>query len=158
MFNSMKALTLLASVTLVASSASEAQVFYARSNADLNKATQAMMNGELETASRYFGRAVRKDIGKERLVPALNNYCAVEYALGNLENAEKVCTRAIRLDRHFWRAYVNRGNVRTELGHDEGAHEDYAKAVRLKPSSRIARNALARADQKAESLLAQAGN
>lgn len=154
MFQFTKVMTLAATMTLAVASASEAQVLYARNNTNLTKATEAMMSGDLEKASTYFRRAVKANLGEERMVLALNNYCAVEYALGNFESAENICTKAIGEDRHYWRAYVNRGNARRELGNVVEAKADYSKALRLKPSSRIAKAALASVTPAEDRLLA----
>lgn len=119
MFRMIKAVTVMAGVLLVSTGASQAQVIYGQENSNLTRANQSMMAGDLESASKYFRRAVKANLGHERLVPTLNNYCAVEYAIGNFENAEKVCSEAISNDRRYWRAYVNRANVRAALGDAE---------------------------------------
>jgi len=153
-----KKIAIAAGVMLTVSTAGQAQVIYGHENPNLKRATSAMMAGELENASKFFRRAVKSNLGAERLIPALNNYCAVEYALENLENAERVCSQAIAEDRRYWRAYVNRGNVRTSLGNLDGARADYEKAVKLKPNSRIAQDALASVQKPNPSLLADANH
>lgn len=158
MFRMVKAVAVMTGVLLASTGASQAQVIYGQENSNLTRATQAMMAGDLESASKYFGRAVKANLGEERLIPALNNYCAVEYAIGNYENAEKVCSEAISNDRRYWRAYVNRANVRAVLGNAEGANADYEKALSIKPNSRIAAEALASFQAKSATLLAQATN
>lgn len=139
--------TLIAGIALTASvlpQAASAQTLYMLHDRDLQRGTEAMLAGELETASKYLRRATKKDLGPLRLVPALNNLCAVDYALGKLESAEQACTRAIAEDRYFWRAYVNRGNVGKSLGDYQRAKADYEKAVRLKPDADLPKRALAR--------------
>ncbi|MBO6503337.1 MAG: tetratricopeptide repeat protein [Kordiimonadaceae bacterium] len=156
MFRMIKAVTVMAGVLLVSTGASQAQVIYGQENSNLTRANQSMMAGDLESASKYFRRAVKANLGHERLVPTLNNYCAVEYAIGNFENAEKVCSEAISNDRRYWRAYVNRANVRAALGDAEGAAADYDKALSIKPNSRIAADAFAKFQAKNATLLAAA--
>ncbi len=156
MFRMVKAVAVMTGVLLVSTGASQAQIIYGQENSNLTRATQSMMSGDLESASKYFKRAVKANLGQERLVPALNNYCAVEYAIGNLENAEKVCSEAISNDRRYWRAYVNRANVRAELGNAGGAAADYGRALSIKPNSRIAAEAFASFRAKNATLLAQA--
>lgn len=158
MFRMIKAVTVMAGVLLVSTGASQAQVIYGQENSNLTRANQSMMAGDLESASKYFRRAVKANLGQERLVPTLNNYCAVEYAIGNLENAEKVCSEAISNDRRYWRAYVNRANVRAALGNAEGAATDYDKALSIKPNSRIAADAFAKFQAKNATLLAEASH
>lgn len=155
MLHIVKNVAIAAGVMFAVSSTSQAQVIYGHENSNLTRANSAMMAGELETASQHFRRAVKANLGPERLVPALNNYCAVEYAINNLENAEKVCSQAIGEDRRYWRAYVNRGNVRTALGKLDAARADYEKAVKLKPNSKIAREALASVQKPNPTLLAE---
>lgn len=137
-----KTLTVAATALLTISTTGQAQVIYGHENTNLTKANKAMIAGELETASKYFRRAVKADLGQEKMIKALNNFCAVEYAIGNYESAEKVCSKAIGEDRRYWRAYVNRGNARVALGNTVDAKLDYERAVKLKPNSRIAKNAL----------------
>jgi tetratricopeptide (TPR) repeat protein len=136
-----KGLVIGAGTFIAASTMAQAQVFYVNEDTNLQRAEGAMRAGDLENASKYFKRAVNANLGVERLVPALNNYCAVDYAIGNLEEAEKSCTRALREDRQYWRAYVNRANVRASLGKNDQAHADYQKALRLKPDSIVAKAA-----------------
>ena len=156
MVHFVKKIAIAAGVIFTVSTAGQAQVIYGQENPNLSRATSALMAGELENASRYFKRAVKANLGSEKLIPALNNYCAVEYALNNLENAEKVCSEAISEDRRYWRAYVNRGNVRTALGKLDAARADYEKAVKLKPNSKLAQNALANFQKPNPTLLAEA--
>lgn len=158
MFRMVKVGAVLAGVLMATSVSSQAQVIYGQENSNLTRANQSMMAGDLEAASKYFRRAVKANLGGEQLVPALNNYCAVEYALGNLENAEKACSEAISNDRRYWRAYVNRANTRAELGDKEGAAADYDKALSIKPNSKIAAAAFASFQAKDVTLLAQAAN
>lgn len=143
--------------TMVAlSSASQAQVIYGAQDSNLTRAMSALKSGEFERAATYYRRAVRTDLGEARLVPALNNLCAVEYAIGNYDEAEKVCSKAIGEDRHYWRAYVNRGNAHVALGNDEAAHKDFQKAVKFNPRASIAKNALAQFESSQATLLAAA--
>lgn len=158
MFQFAKTITVAAGVLLTLGSASHAQVIYGQENSNLKRANAAMMAGEFESASKYFRRAVRANLGQEKLISALNNYCAVEYAVGNMENAEEVCSNAIKNDRRYWRAYVNRGNVRAALGKLELAKSDYERAVELKPNSGIANRALASFQNSNGTLFAEARN
>lgn len=156
MFRYAKTVLISVGALVALASTAQAQVIYGYENTNLTRANKAMMAGELESASRYFGRAVKANLGHEKLVPALNNYCAVEYALGNHEKAVKVCSEAISEDRRYWRAYVNRGNARAAIGQLEQAKVDYERAVKIKPNSRIANNALASVQGAGGTLLARA--
>ncbi|NVJ98316.1 MAG: hypothetical protein HWE25_09195 [Alphaproteobacteria bacterium] len=133
-----------------------AQTLYMQKNRNMERGMEAMMAGDLEGASRYLARAAKADLGKPRLLPVLNNLCAVDYALGKLDSAEEACTRAIAEDRFFWRAYVNRGNVFKAQGRFEDAQADYAKAGRLKPESSLPGKALARLKEEQPKLFADA--
>lgn len=140
-----KGLVAAAALTIAGfSTMAQAQTYYMGKDSNIERGTKAMMKGNLETASRYLGRAAQTDLGHDRLVPVLNNLCAVDYALGKLESAEAACSRAISEDRHFWRAYVNRGNVLKAKGQFDAARDDYAKAVRLNPNGELPKRALAR--------------
>ena len=157
MFRIVKVAALVAGAMIVASGASQAQTIYGHENSNLTRANTAMMAGDFESASKYFGRAVKANLGEERLVPALNNYCAVEYALGRYENAEEVCSIAIGEDRRYWRAFVNRGNARSALGKLEEAKADFERAIDINPKSKIANSALISFQAKNGTLLAEAG-
>ncbi|NJO43284.1 MAG: tetratricopeptide repeat protein [Cyanobacteria bacterium RU_5_0] len=58
----------------------------------------------------------------------------------------RITLRAIELDPESARAYNNRGNVRRELGDNEGAIADYTRAIELDPNlaSAYANRGLAR--------------
>lgn len=154
MLHFVKNIAVAASVMFTVSAAGQTQVIYGHENTNLTRANSAMMAGDLETASLNFKRAIKANLGSERLIPALNNYCAVEYAINNLENAEKICSEAIGEDRRYWRAYINRGNVRAALGKLDAARADFEKAVKLKPGSRLAQDALASFQKPNPTLLA----
>ncbi|MCJ9429126.1 hypothetical protein [Kordiimonas marina] len=140
----------------VSAQGAEAQVLYLTKDRNYEVAMQAMKAGDLETAADRFERAVSFDIGSARLLPMLNNLCAVNYVLGHLDKAKEACDRAIREDRHYWRAYVNRGNVFKAEGDLKAARADYRYAVRLAPKADLPRQALARLDNHREQLLAGA--
>lgn len=154
-----KSKKLVATVALAVaglSAGASAQTLYLENNRNMDRGMKAMMAGDLERASTYLARAAKADLGKPRLVPVLNNLCAVDYALGKLETAEEACTRAIAEDRFFWRAYVNRGNVYKAQGLFKDAQADYAKAVRLKPESELPKRALSRLMEEQPKLMANA--
>lgn len=158
MFRFAKTIAIAAGALVAISATSQAQVIYGHENSNLKVANQAMLAGDLEKASEFFRRAVRADLGQEKLVTALNNFCAVEYAIGNHESAVDACSKAIGEDRRYWRAYVNRGNARAAIGNLEAAKSDFERAVKLKPNSRIAQNALLSFQKSDGSLLADAGH
>jgi len=151
--------TLIAGAVLAAaglSQGADAQTLYMRHDRDMQRGNAAMLAGDLDAAAKYLRRAAKKDLGPQRLVPTLNNLCAVDYALGNLDSAEEACSRAIGEDRYFWRAYVNRGNVRKARGDYQSAQADYEKAVRLKPGADMPKRALARLISEQPKLVAEA--
>ena len=156
MFQIVKVAALVAGAMTMTSNASQAQTIYGHENSNLTRANTSMMAGDFETASKYFKRATKANLGQERLVPALNNYCAVEYALGRYESAETVCSSAIGEDRRYWRAFVNRGNARSALGKFEGAQADFKRAIEINPKSEIANNAMISFRSKNAKLLANA--
>lgn len=158
MLRLMKVITIAAGALLIGTSASQAQVIYGQENSNLSRANQAMMAGDFERASKYFARATRANLGHEKLVSALNNHCAIEYAIGSFDNAVKVCSEAISEDRRYWRAYVNRANAYSALGQNDAAQKDYERALEIKPNSRIAAEAFASFQKQETTLLAAAGN
>lgn len=134
--------------------AANAQVLYMAKDLNYEKAMSALKSGDLETASLHLHKAASFDIGAERLLPVLNNLCAVEYALGRLDSAEAACDRALSEDRHYWRAYVNRGNILKARGNLDGARADYARAVKLSGGADLPVELLARLDSGEERLVA----
>lgn len=142
--NSKKLIAGVALAVVSVSTTVSADTLYFSNDRNMERGMEALMQGELQTASKYLGRAAKTDLGKERLVPVLSNLCAVDYALGKLDSAQEACDRAIQEDRHFWRAYVNRGNVHKAKGHFEEAREDYTRALRINPNGQLPKDALAR--------------
>jgi len=120
----------------------KAQVFYFSEDSNIKHAEKAIRSGDLVSASRYYHRAVRSGLGKERLLPTLNNICIIDYALKEYHQAENACSAAIREDRKFWQAYLNRGNVKRAMGDAYGAEDDYKRALRLNPHKKMAQQAL----------------
>jgi tetratricopeptide (TPR) repeat protein len=56
-------------------------------------------------------------------------------AAGNLNQAMTNFDRAIKLDPQYFQAYIERGNVKTEVGDLPGAVADYTTAIQLNPKS-----------------------
>lgn len=157
MFKISKAVA-VASLLVAVSGVAEAQAtktLYLSENGNLERGMESLRQGNLEAAAKHLRRAVRADLGTERLVPALSNLCAVEYALGELAEAEKHCSKAIGEDRHFWRAYVNRGNVYKAQGSYDAAYADYSRAADIS-SNDLTVNALASLEADQDRLVAQA--
>lgn len=151
-----KNLMITGALGLTIAGASSAQTLVFHNNSAVERAGQALQAGNLEKARVLYKRATRSNLAEGERAPVYNNLCAVEYALGNFEAAETACDNAIGEDRRYWRAYVNRGNARTQLGKKQDARLDYEKAVRIRPSSKVANRALARFDAEAKTLLAAA--
>lgn len=143
-----KAIALAVSVTFVGLAApAEAQVFYMNKNTNYVQADKAMRAGDLDKASRLFKRAIKGSLHGEQLLAAYNNLCAVDLARGALKSAEKACSGAIAENRLYWRAYVNRGHVRSAMGQQDLALKDLQKALKLKPNSKLAQRVLARVQE-----------
>lgn len=121
----------------------EAQIIQVSPNYNLTRATQAVKKGEFPTARKYLLRASKDSLSNQQLSSALTDLCGIDYALGNLESAEKACNRAIRVDRKNWRTYFNRGAVLRALGRKGAAEADYVKAAELKPNDARIKDALA---------------
>jgi tetratricopeptide (TPR) repeat protein len=56
-------------------------------------------------------------------------------AAGNLNQAMSNFDQAIKLDPQYFQAYIERGNVKTEVGDLPGAVADYTTAITLNPKS-----------------------
>ncbi|MFC3050831.1 tetratricopeptide repeat protein [Kordiimonas pumila] len=123
--------------------ASHAQVYYFEEDPNVHKAELAVRAGDLIKAAQYYSRAARSVSGEERLLPVLNTLCIVEYANGNFEAAIEACTKAVKTDRKYWQAYLNRGNAKRALGDMDGAVSDYNKAKKLNPKTALVNEALA---------------
>jgi len=145
MYTPLKVGFLAISLSFVAYAApANAQVFYMKKNADYQRAIIAMQDGNLERASLLYSRALKGSLREDVRLNAYNNLCAVDFARGALENAEKACSGAIAKNRLFWRAYINRGHVRAALGETELALKDLRKAVKLQPKNSLAKRVLKR--------------
>ncbi|MCJ9429537.1 hypothetical protein [Kordiimonas marina] len=94
---------------------------------------KALMKGDMAAAARYFRQALGKNLTDAERVSAHNSLCAAEFSLGHYGAAKKACTAAIKADRGYWKAYVNRGNAQRALGDKEAALADYCAAHALEP-------------------------
>ena len=136
------------------SATANAQVLYGGKDQNIERGMHALKQGDLEQAAKHLTRASRTNLGSGRLVPVLNNLCAINYALGNLDAAEQACDRAIGEDKLFWRAYVNRGNVFKAKGDYAAAHEDYSRAAGIHDGP-MPQQALARLEAEYQTLVAE---
>ncbi|PCI62247.1 MAG: hypothetical protein COB37_07205 [Kordiimonadales bacterium] len=144
MYKAFKTTLIAASVTLAGfTSATASEVIFVQKNSAYSTAVKAMMAGKLDKASRYYKRALKHGVAQTRISEGYNNLCAVDYARGDYEAAEDACNKAIANNRTYWRAYVNRSNVRVALGQNDLAMADAEKAASLKPANRIVKRVLA---------------
>tara|TARA_R110002096_G_scaffold190345_8_gene371452 strand:+ start:186 stop:665 length:480 start_codon:yes stop_codon:yes gene_type:complete len=120
-----------------------AQVYHVEKNYNLAQASKAIAKGDLNGGAKYLRRAVRTSLAAEQLETALTDLCAIDYHLGKLNSAEKICSRALRVNRKSWKAYYNRGHVRRALGETEAAETDYLKAAKIAPNELRVQKALA---------------
>jgi lipoprotein NlpI len=74
-------------------------------------------------------------------VTALSNRCGWWWAKKDPDRAMADCNEAIKLDRTFAPAYINRGNAHLNKGAFDSAFNDFNEAVRLDPKSAWALNA-----------------
>ncbi|MBL4790226.1 MAG: hypothetical protein JKY60_14735 [Kordiimonadaceae bacterium] len=144
MYKAFKTTLIAASVTLAGfTAASASEVIYVQKNAAYSTAVKAMMAGKLDKASRYYKRAMKRGVAQARISEGYNNLCAVDYARGDYKAAENACDKSIANNRTYWRAYVNRSNVRAALGQTVLAMADAEKAASLKPQNTIVKRVLA---------------
>ncbi|WP_262689491.1 tetratricopeptide repeat protein [Kordiimonas aestuarii] len=159
MFKFSKTLTIAAGLAAASftggAHAQSVKTIYVGQDMNIERGMNALRSGDLDGAAKHLQRAARADIGNERLVPVLSNLCAVDYARGNLDAAEKACDRAIGEDKLFWRAYVNRGNIHKARGDFVAAQADYKRAVRIDDNELVQR-ALASLEAHKDKLLAEA--
>ncbi len=111
-------------------------------NHDFTKGQKAMQAGQLKKAVRYFDRSLKANMSANYKIAAYNNLCAVQYAQGLHEKAEKACLSALKLDRKYWRAHVNLGNIKKSAGDIDAARHHYLKAKSVNSSSQIVASAL----------------
>lgn len=117
-----------------AAAEAEPRTFHLSQDRYLASGNVALEEGRFEDALRNFRMAVRKNITERERTITFNSICAVENILGHAEAAVEACDAAIKADRAYWKAYVNRGNARSALGNHEGAIEDYCRANELSPA------------------------
>jgi len=111
----------------------QSQTIYVSTDRAVDRAQQAMAEGQMEVALAYFRKAEDRNISAENRVIVQNSICAVAFKLGAYAEAETSCSQAIDGDETYWKAFVNRGNVRRASGNITGAISDYCEAIRLSP-------------------------
>jgi tetratricopeptide (TPR) repeat protein len=95
-------------------------------------AAQAALSGRrLEEARDHYGRAIKASPDSAFLQRDLAD---VERQLGNGEHARTLIDRALALDPQDAKAYAMRGELREAAGEQEGALEDYRRALDLDPA------------------------
>lgn len=111
----------------------QVQTIYLDADRAIERAQSAMAKGEMEVALTYFKKAERRNISAEHRVIVQNSICAVAFQMEAYTEAEASCSLAIDSNHKYWKAFVNRGNVRRALGNSAGAISDYCEAIRLSP-------------------------
>ena len=111
----------------------QVQTIYVSLDQVIERAQQAMMEGHMEVALAHFRKAEQRNLSTENRVIVQNSICAVAFRLGEYAEAETSCSKAINGNRKYWKAFVNRGNVRRASGNMDGAFSDYCEAIRLSP-------------------------
>ncbi|NVJ70610.1 MAG: hypothetical protein HWE08_09675 [Alphaproteobacteria bacterium] len=111
----------------------QAQVIYVNPDRNIEDGQKAMSEGDYARASRYFKKAVRRNLSSEHMAIVQNSLCASLFFEGAYEDAEGACSAAIEEDGRYWKAYVNRGHARKALGDQAGALADFCKANTLSP-------------------------
>jgi len=127
-------LALTLALTLI-SGAVQAQTMTLQFSRDyyLVHGSKALVKGDMDAAARYFRRALMKNLTEAERTSAQNSLCAAEYSLGHFGAAKKACTAAIKANKGYWKAYVNRGNALRALGDHKAALADYCAAHALEP-------------------------
>ncbi|UTW57167.1 tetratricopeptide repeat protein [Kordiimonas sp. SCSIO 12603] len=118
------------------------KTLHIRENHQFSKGQNALQAGELSKARNYFKRALRSNLALNYQVAAHNNLCAIGYATGSHDEALKACINALKLDRNFWQAHVNMGNIYKAAGDLEAAETAYKSAHAINPTSQTIQTAL----------------
>jgi tetratricopeptide (TPR) repeat protein len=106
------------------------------------------VEGDLDTALREFGAAVRLDPGE----PVFwNNLGTAQRSANDYAAALEAFATATRLAPRMVGPYYNRGQVHEAMGDNEEARRQYLLALELDPSFEPARQALERAERSASS-------
>jgi tetratricopeptide (TPR) repeat protein len=108
-------------------------VIYLSPDPLLVKGEKAFFVGDYNESINLLTKGLKKSLSKEQEVSVYNALCAAEYKLGNWDKAHGYCTKAISQDQHYWRAYVNRGNIFKALGNKIKAYENYCRAREIAP-------------------------
>jgi lipoprotein NlpI len=106
---------------------------------------QCKFAGETSKADQSIAACDRvlgdpKVTGPSRAI-ALSNRCGWWWAKKDADRALSDCNEAIRLDRAYAAAYVNRGNAYLNKADDSHAFADFNEAIRLDPKNAWARTA-----------------
>ncbi len=102
---------------------------------------RAISDRNYARAAQHYRAASQQHLKRPDRVLAANNLCASETILGNIVAAEAACDAAIKLDRNYWRAWLNRGHVAHQSGNLNKAHKSYLMALRTSNRNKISRTA-----------------
>ena len=100
------------------------------------KGNQAYAAGKYDQAIHWYTKALEK----KTLPVYLANRALVYLKMGQMEDVEKDCTEALKLDNKYVKAYLRRAKARMILGSFLEAALDYEEALKLEPSNREARD------------------
>ncbi|GEM_PF-4109956 len=87
--------------------------------------------GQWRMASGYLKKALQNNLDQPDV---LNNLAACHRALGKFREGLDNLEYALRLVPRFVDAWINKGNLHTDLGEPEKAALCYARAIKLKPA------------------------
>jgi tetratricopeptide (TPR) repeat protein len=96
----------------------------------------ASFDGDAEKAIKSLEMSIRslEEIGnKEELASDMNKLAVIYEYLGRLDEAEKECREAIRIDPDSAVAHYNLGSLLNNKGREEDAEAEYRGALRINP-------------------------
>lgn len=99
--------------------------------------------GELKRARRTFKADLQRPQVKSQRSKIFGDLCAVEYMMGNIDQALRHCDSAVKLSDGNWRAHNNRGVIHLLKAEYTSAQRDFTYALQLNPASRSVQRNLA---------------
>jgi tetratricopeptide (TPR) repeat protein len=105
----------------------------------------ASFDGDAGKAIKSLEMSIRslEEIGnKKELARDMNKLAMIYEYLGRLDEAEKECIEAIRINPDFAKARINLGNLLVDRGRKEDAEAEYREALMINPDFAEAHNNL----------------
>ncbi|WP_417451990.1 tetratricopeptide repeat protein [Kordiimonas sp.] len=123
-----------------------------RASENLRRGNELVIRGDALAAREVYARALRGTLTMLQRARAHNGLCVTYIMEEEWTDALKQCNTAISIAPNNWRFYNNRGNIFLETGEIARAQKEYARGLKLAPSSVVIRRNIELAEGRAQDI------